>query len=184
MSRIGKKPIVIPADVTVAVTDGSMMVKGPRGALSRRLHPNVSVAVMSGALRVSVAHPEDQKDRALWGLTRALAANMVAGVTEGFTKKLEFNGVGYRASVSGKTITLELGFSHPVVFPLPDGVAAAIEKNVIALAGIDNELLGETAARLRRLRPVEPYKGKGIKYQNEIVRRKAGKAAKAGAAAK
>lgn len=163
-------------------------VKGPKGTLTRELHPHVQ-AVVSAApdgriVEITVTNPDDPKDRALWGLTRALVANMVTGVVAGYSKKLEINGVGFRANVAGQVLNLELGFSHPIAYPLPAGVIAAVEKNIITLSGIDNELLGETAARVRRLRPVEPYKGKGIKYIDEYVRRKAGKAAKTGAAAK
>lgn len=188
MSRIGKKPVTVPAGVEATVANRTLTVKGPKGALTRSFHDHVNVAVVAGngssEINVTVSDSDIKSDRALWGLSRALIANMVSGVVGGYTKQLEINGVGFRASVAGDKINMELGFSHPVIFPIPKGITAAIEKNVITLAGIDKELLGETAAAIRRLRPVEPYKGKGIKYVGEVVRRKAGKAAKAGAAAK
>lgn len=188
MSRIGKKPIPVPSAVEITVAESRVSVKGPKGTLTRELHPHVQAVVATAesgrTVEITVTNPDDPKDRALWGLTRALVANMALGVVTGYSKKLEINGVGFRANVAGQTLNLELGFSYPVAYPLPSGITATVEKNIITLSGIDKELLGETAARIRRLRPVEPYKGKGIKYVGEYVRRKAGKAAKAGAAAK
>lgn len=184
MSRIGKKSIIIPADVAVTIQGKRVTVKGPKGELWRELNPRVS-AVESGepqkTISVSVTDPDYVKDRALWGLSRTLIANMVEGVTRGYEKKLEVIGVGYKVAGGGGKLTLELGFSHPTEVTLPAGISATIEKNTIILRGADKELLGETAARIRRLRPPEPYKGKGIKYADELVRRKAGKAAKAAA---
>ncbi|MEK7516424.1 MAG: 50S ribosomal protein L6 [Patescibacteria group bacterium] len=187
MSRIGKKPIAIPAGVEVAITPELVTVKGLKGTLTRRFHPHVRIAIAEAPERtatVTVKNPDVRTDRALWGLSARLLSNMIAGVTAGFEKRLEIVGIGYKASVSGSTLTLEVGFSHPVVFPLPSGIAAKVEKNTIAISGSDKELVGETAARIRAIRKPEPYKGKGIKYADEVIRRKAGKAAKAGAAAK
>lgn len=180
MSRIGKKPITIPSGVTVAIEGQTVRVKGPKGELMRVSHPHVTVREDAGNLLVTVASPDDSNDRALWGLTRRLVANMVDGVTKGYTKKLELIGVGYKAVVSGQKLTLHLGFSHPIDFVLPSGITASVEKNTfLTLLGIDNELLGNVAARIRKFRKPEPYKGKGIKYEGEVIRRKLGKAAKA-----
>ena len=184
MSRIGKKPIQIPSGVTVTVTQGSITVKGPKGELCRILHPNVSVKTEDGNALVTVKNPEDQNDRALWGLWGSLLRNMVAGVVNPFSKQLQFVGVGYKVALSGNKLTVEVGFSHPVEFQLPKGIEAKVEKNTVTLSGIDKELVGEIAAQLRRIQPPEPYKGKGIRYVDEVVRKKAGKAAKAGSAAK
>lgn len=171
----------MPAGVEATEKDRSVFVKGPKGTLSQKLHDTVSVALENGTMLVTVKNPTDKSDRALWGLFQRLLSNMVLGVTKGFEKKLELNGVGYKVSVLGAQLNLSLGFSHPVVFALPEGVSATVEKNVLTLQGIDKQLLGETAARIRALKKPEPYKGKGIKYVDEVIRRKAGKAAKAGA---
>jgi len=183
MSRIGKKPIQIPANVDVTVAGQAVTVKGPKGTLSLAVHPHVSVAVEAGASGkaavVKVAEEENVFDRALWGTTRANIANMILGVTDGFSKSLELNGVGYRVSLSGKKLVFVLGFSHDIQFPIPEGMSAEVEKNIITLRGIDRQLVGETAARIRQLKKPEPYLGKGIKYVDETIRRKAGKAAKA-----
>ncbi|TAL20598.1 50S ribosomal protein L6 [Patescibacteria group bacterium] len=185
MSRIGKKPIPIPAGVEVAVSDGVVSVKGPKGSLRRVLPPQVMAVLNSAesgkAIKVSVQNQEEVRTRALWGLFRTLIANMVEGVTKGYEKKLEVIGVGYKIAGGGGKLTVDVGYSHPIEFALPAGINVAVEKNVITLSGADKELLGETAARIRRLRPPEPYKGKGIKYVGEVVRRKAGKTAKAAA---
>lgn len=180
MSRIGKLPIEIPSGVDFSIVGATVTVKGPKGTLTATLHPHVTVA--DGV--VSVKNPEDQKDRALWGTTRRLIGNMIIGVTKGFEKKMEAVGVGYKAAAAGPKLTLEVGFSHPVTITMPAGVNVAVEKNTITVSGIDKQLVGETAAAIRRVRPPEPYKGKGIKYVDEVIRRKAGKAAKTGAAAK
>jgi large subunit ribosomal protein L6 len=179
MSRIGKKPIPIPQGVTVAVDGSTVQVAGPKGKLSHTLPAGVSAAAEGGAL--SVARTGDHRSaRALHGLSRSLLANMVRGVTDGFERKLEIVGIGYRAQLSGQNLQLALGYSHPVIFPLPEGVQAEVEKQVsITLRGADKALLGQTAARLRALRKPDPYKGKGIKYADEHIRRKVGK--KAGA---
>jgi large subunit ribosomal protein L6 len=179
MSRIGKKPIVIPDGVKVAVDGSAVRAQGPKGALVQPVPSGVAVAVTDN--QVIVTRGSDQRSvRALHGLTRSLLANMVRGVKEGFERKLEIIGIGYRAQMQGKNIQLALGYSHPVMFPLPDGVSAEIEKQtLITLRGPDKAVLGQTAAKLRALRQPDPYKGKGIKYADEVIRRKVGK--KAGA---
>ncbi|MBI3963677.1 MAG: 50S ribosomal protein L6 [Candidatus Kerfeldbacteria bacterium] len=178
MSRIGKKQIPIPDGVTVAVHDGIVTVKGPKGELTERLHPHVSVHVTDGVASVTVVQPDLKSDRALWGLFRALLANMVRGVTEGFTKRLEVHGVGYKLALSGQKLVLHVGYSHPVEFQLPDGISGKVEKNALTLTGANKQVLGDVAARIRSVRPPEPYKGKGIRYSDETVRRKAGKVVK------
>jgi large subunit ribosomal protein L6 len=182
MSRIGRKLITIPSGVAVAVAGSSVTVKGPKGALAVALHPHVKAEVTpEKTIVVTVKDPEAIEDRALWGTSRKIIANAVEGVVKPFEKKLEFIGVGYRVAVGGNAVTMDVGFSHPVKIDLPAGISASVDKNVLTLAGIDRQLVGETAARIRRVRPPEPYKGKGIKYSDEVVRRKAGKAAKASA---
>lgn len=178
MSRIGKKPILIPAGVTVNITDGFIMVKGPRGELNKKIVPGTSVEVKNGEILVGFTK-ESKKSSALWGLSRSLIANMVFGVVSGFEKKLEIEGVGFRASLDGNGLTLLLGFSHPVKVETPSGINFKVEKNNITVSGIDKELVGQTAAEIRSLKKPEPYKGKGIKYQGEIIRRKVGKKATA-----
>lgn len=182
MSRIGKKPILIPKGVTVVIKGDMLSVKGPKGEEALKLHPAVSVQEGDGMLNVSVALPEEKSQRALWGLYRALIANMIRGVVTPFEKKLEMVGVGYKAAMQGKKLTLEVGFSHPVVIELPEGVTGAVEKNVITLVGLNRQVVGQIAAKIRGVRKPEPYKGKGIKYAGEVIRRKAGKAAKAAGA--
>ncbi len=175
MSRIGKKPIQIPDGAKVTYTDRRFTVEGQKGKLTREIHPAVELDIQDGVLTVTAAS-NDRQGRALQGLTRSLVANMVTGVTAGFQRVLEINGIGYRAELDGQTLVLHIGYSNPVRFPLPEQVSAAIEKNtVIKLSGIDKEKLGLAAASIRRLRPPEPYKGKGIKYAEEHIRRKAGK---------
>lgn len=181
MSRIGRKPIQIPQGVDVTIGETSVTVKGPKGTLSVALHPHVK-AVLSPerVLTVEVKNAEDISDSALWGLFRKLLSNAVDGVQKPFEVKLEFIGVGYRVSVAGSKVQMEVGYSHPIEYQLPEGVTASVEKNSLTITGIDKQAVGETAARIRRIRPPEPYKGKGIKYSDEVIRRKAGKAAKAG----
>ena len=174
MSRIGKKPIPLPAKVQVDVQGDRLVVKGPNGELKRTLHPAVTVNQADNQILVSVQE-SDKKTKALHGLYRALIANMVTGVSRGFERVLDIVGVGYRAELAGRTATFHLGYSHPVVFELPAGIDAKIEKTRITLKGIDKELLGRTAATIRGFRKPEPYKGKGIKYADEVIRRKAGK---------
>ena len=179
MSRIGKKPIEIPEGVEVSVASGNVSVKGPKGSLNLVLHPNVKLSLNDKNLDVQVDNPEAGNNSALWGLHRALIANMVKGVKDGFEKKLEISGVGFRAAVAGNKIVLNLVFSHPVELQIPEGVIAVVEKNIISVSGIDRQAVGQFAAVIRSQKPPEPYKGKGIKYEDEVVRRKAGKAAKA-----
>ena len=179
MSRIGKKPIPIPSGVKVSVSNGTVSADGPKGKLSQPVPAGLSAAVEANVLTISRENDE-RRLRALHGLTRALVANMVTGVKDGFERKLDIVGIGYRAQMQGKAIQLALGYSHPVIFPLPEGITAEIERQVaITLRGADKALLGETAAKLRSLRKPDPYKGKGIKYSDEVIRRKVGK--KAGA---
>ena len=174
MSRIGKQPVVVPEKVQVALDGANINVKGPKGELSFEHHPGVTVA-QEGTEIIVKPVDDSNKNRALWGLTRTLIFNMVTGVTDGFTKGLEFNGVGYKAAVSGSTLTLNLGYSHPINYELPEGVSAKVEKNTITISGINKELVGFAAAKIRSFRPPEPYKGKGIKYSDEVIIRKAGK---------
>lgn len=184
MSRVGKKPLQIPSGVDVKIEGQTVTVKGPKGTLSLALHPHVSAKVAEGSLTVDVKDHELVKDRALWGLFRRLIENMVTGVTKGFEKKLEIIGVGFRAAAQGKVLKLEVGFSHDVDFPVPEGITVTVDKNIITITGIDRHLVGQTAAQIRAIKKPEPYKGKGIKYVDEVIKRKAGKAAKAGTAAK
>lgn len=179
MSRVGNKPINIPPEVTVDIEDQRVKVKGAKGELEYNFHTLIHFEKKDSIIMVKVRKQEEKKSRELWGLSRVLLANMIDGVTKGFQKKLEINGVGYRAAVSGQKLSLELGFSHTIEFLLPKGIEAKVEKNVITIGGIDKQLVGETAARIRALRKPEPYKGKGIKYVDEIIRRKAGKVVKA-----
>ncbi|MEK7189151.1 MAG: 50S ribosomal protein L6 [Patescibacteria group bacterium] len=178
MSRIGKQPIVIPQGVTSTISRGSVHVAGPKGELSVSLPPKARVEEKEGALHVSVPNPEDGRQAAFWGLTRSLVANAVVGVTEGYAKKLEVNGIGFKVSLRGNTLVLNVGFSHPVEFELPRGTSAAVEGNTITITGIDKQLVGETAANIRKIKKPEPYKGKGIKYADEVIRRKEGKVLK------
>ena len=180
MSRLGKLPVTLPTGVTADIKDNNIIVKGPKGELSQALHELVDIKVEEGAVTVSVKNPEIKKEKAFWGLYRSLINNMVTGVTEGFSKELEVVGVGYRVALSGKKLTLNVGFSHPVEFPLPDGVEASVEGNKISLSSIDKQLVGETAAQIRKVRKPEPYKGKGIKYVDEQIIRKEGKTAAKG----
>lgn len=175
MSRIGKRPIPIPKDVEVKIQGDLLSVKGPRGELERRVHPKITVKKDDGSISLE-AVDDSREARSLHGLFGALVSNMVTGVTSGFEKVLEIVGVGYRAELKGRTAVFNLGYSHPVDFDLPDGIDARIEKSRIVLSGIDKELVGLTAARIRSLRAPEPYKGKGIKYADEVIRKKAGKA--------
>ena len=175
MSRIGKKPITIPKGVQVGVQGREVEVKGPKGRLQMTVHGVCDVRVADSTVVVT-RDGENRTAKALHGLTRALVANMIRGVTDGFERKLEIVGIGYRAQLAGTTLTFSLGYSHPVVFPLPAGVTAEVDKQTaITLRGIDKYLVGQTAARIRSLRRPDPYKGKGIRYADETVRRKAGK---------
>ena len=176
MSRIGKLPVTIPSGVKVAVDSSGVRLEGPKGKLQTTLRPGVEVKVDGNVVRVERRNDE-RKSRAIHGLTRKLIANMAQGVSQGFSRVLDINGVGYRAEVKGQEIHMTLGYSHPVVFPLPAGISASVERQIIiTLTSADRQLLGETAAKIRSLRPPEPYKGKGIKYREELIKRKAGKA--------
>lgn len=174
MSRIGKKPIGIPDKVEVKVTGTKVEVKGPKGALSYTFHKDVKIEKADKVINVTPAN-ETTTARAIWGMSRTVLGNMVTGVTTGFIKSLEFNGVGYKAAVSGTTLTLNLGYSHPIDYKLPKGVEAKVNKNVIEFHGADKELVGFVAAQVRSFREPEPYKGKGLKYTTETIIRKAGK---------
>ena len=178
MSRIGRMPIAIPAGVTVEVADNNQLtVKGPKGTLSRVLPSEMEIKVEGS--EVTVTRPNDlKKMKSLHGLTRTLVNNMVVGVTDGFTKQLEVNGVGYKASKAGKKLTLNLGYSHPVEMEDPEGLESTVEGNKIIIKGIDKEKVGQYAAEIRDKRRPEPYKGKGIKYADEVIRRKVGKTGK------
>ncbi len=176
MSRLGKLPIKLSAGVSAQFKEGLLTIKGPKGELPSAIKTQASIEITEEFVRVNVDLAAKDAS-AYWGLYRALVDNMVTGVTTGFSKKLEINGVGYRAAVSGNKLNLNLGYSHPIEFVLPAGISAAVEGNAITLSGIDNELLGNTAFKVRKLRVPEPYKGKGVKYADEVLRRKAGKTA-------
>jgi large subunit ribosomal protein L6 len=178
MSRIGKQPIAVPSGVDVQVDGSRVAVKGPRGQLERTLHPDMQIRLEDST--ISVTRPSDERlHRSLHGLTRSLIANMVTGVTEGYEKRLEIVGVGYRAALKGSDLELALGFSHPVSVTAPQGIEFEVPAPTrVVVRGIDKELVGEVAANIRKLRKPEPYKGKGVRYEGEYVRKKAGKAAK------
>jgi large subunit ribosomal protein L6 len=177
MSRIGKQPIAVPSGVEVNVEPGRVSVKGPRGSLAQNISPDMAVAVEDG--NVTVTRPTDRGEhRALHGLTRSLVANMVEGVTNGFEKRLEIQGVGYRATLKGSSVELALGYSHPIEVQPPEGIQFEVPAPTqVVVRGIDKQAVGQVAAEIRRLRPPEPYKGKGVRYQGEQVRRKVGKRA-------
>jgi large subunit ribosomal protein L6 len=175
MSRVGRKPIPIPDKTKITFADSLLTVAGEKGTLSQAINPAIKLKIEDGVINVTMVS-EDRNSRALQGLTRSLAANMITGVNQGFERKLEINGIGYRAELSGKQIILHVGYSNPVAFNLPEGINASIEKNnKIILSGIDKQKIGLAAAAIRKIRPPEPYKGKGIKYVEEHIRRKAGK---------
>jgi large subunit ribosomal protein L6 len=175
MSRIGKKPVALPKGVTASVDGQTVKVKGPKGELSVKLVPEVTASVDEGSITVA---PRKEMERApqMWGLSRTLVNNLVTGVTSGFSQKLEIQGVGYRAAVQGKTLNLQLGYSHDVPYAIPEGITITAEKpTLITVSGIDKQLVGQVAAEIRGWRPPEPYKGKGVRYEGEYVRRKEGK---------
>ena len=174
MSRIGKNPVPIPEKVEVKMEDRCVKVKGPLGNLEFTPADLVRVELEGGEVKIIPAN-DSQKARALWGTTRTIISNMVEGVSRGFKKGLEFNGVGYRASVKGEELNLSLGYSHPIVYKLPAGIGAKVVKNTIEISGVDKRLVGFVAAEIRSFRPPEPYKGKGVKYADETIMRKAGK---------
>ncbi len=178
MSRVGKKPIPLPAGVKVEVKDGMVAVKGQKGALQRPLLESIEVDVADSAVTLKRTS-DDKRARSYHGLMRSLVANMVEGVSKGFEKKLEIVGIGYRSELHGKNLALYLGYSHPIDFPLPEGISAEIEKQtLVTIKGIDKELVGQIAAKIRDLRKPDPYKGKGVKYAGEVLRKKAGKTGK------
>ncbi|HTR19264.1 MAG TPA: 50S ribosomal protein L6 [Gemmatimonadales bacterium] len=179
MSRIGKRPVPLPKGVTAAVEGHTVAIKGPKGEISRTFHPEMTFAVADGS--VVVTRPSDESfHKALHGLSRTLVANMVEGVTKGYAKTLEIQGVGYKAETKPFGVQLVVGFSHPVPYHAPKGIKISVENNtVVKVEGVNKELVGQVAAELRAIRPPEPYKGKGIRYQGEQVRRKAGKTAQA-----
>jgi len=177
MSHIGKQPINIENGVEVKVDGSEVSVKGPKGELSWNLPKGIEIIIENGVVKVKMK--EEKKDLLkFYGLARSLIANMVTGVTKGFDKKLELSGVGYRARVDGRNLILNVGYSHPVKIEPPEGITIQVSENIITVSGIDKQLVGNVADKIRSVRPPEPYKGKGIKYENEIIRRKAGKAAK------
>jgi large subunit ribosomal protein L6 len=175
MSRVGRKVLPLPKGVTVSQKAGAISVKGPKGELSKPLPDGISVKADADKLQVLRAD-DSRQNRSKHGLIRAHLANMVKGVTDGWNRELEINGVGYRAEVAGDTINMALGYSHPIAFKLPKGVTAKVEKNRVTLSSADRDLVGQTAAKVRELRPPEPYKGKGVKYVEEVIKRKVGKA--------
>jgi large subunit ribosomal protein L6 len=175
MSRIGRKLLPLPKGVTLSQKTGSVSVKGPKGELTKTVPTGITIKTESDKIQVLRAD-DSRENRSKHGLVRAHLANMVKGVTDGWTRELEINGVGYRAEVTGDAMTMALGYSHPIVFKLPKGVSAKVEKNRIMLSSADRDLVGQTAAKVRELRPPEPYKGKGVKYMEEVIKRKVGKA--------
>ena len=175
MSRVGKKPISIPDKTKISYSNRLLTVEGAKGILSQTIHPAIDLKIQDSVMNVTMV-TENRTGRALQGLTRSLVANMIAGVAQGFERKLEISGIGYRAELRGKQIILHVGYSNPVDFNLPEGISATVEKNNnIILSGIDKQKVGLAAAAIRKIRPPEPYKGKGIKYAEEYIRRKAGK---------
>ncbi|MDY6951867.1 MAG: 50S ribosomal protein L6 [Thermodesulfobacteriota bacterium] len=174
MSRVGKRPVPIPDKVKVVCDGGQITVTGPKGDLSREMNADVALAIKDGVVSV-VTSGGGRRATAMQGLTRTLVANMIIGVTQGFQRVLEVNGVGYRVDLKSNVLTFTLGYSHPIVYKLPDGITATVEKDRVVLSGIDKELLGAAAATIRGFRKPEPYKGKGIKYVEERIRRKVGK---------
>ena len=176
MSRVGKKPIQIPDKAKITFNDRILTVQGDKGTLTQSIHPDVELKIEDGVMNVAPLI-DSRNCRALQGLTRSLVNNMITGVTQGFERTLEISGIGYRAELKGNTIVLNVGFSNPVEFNLPEGISATVERNnIIKLSGIDKQRVGEAAASIRKIRPPEPYKGKGIKYAEEYIRRKVGKA--------
>ena len=178
MSRIGKKPIVIPSGVKADLVGSELTVVGPKGTLKLAIHPQVIIGMAENEITVDVKGKEVKKERALWGLFRSLINNLIEGVTKGFEKKLEVNGVGFKVASQGQKLVMSLGFSHPVEVEIPKDLAAAVDKNVITISGTDKQRVGQFAAEIRELKKPEPYKGKGIKYIDEVIRRKAGKVVK------
>ncbi len=183
MTRIGKQKVIVPNGVSVTINGQEVNVKGPKGELRNIFHRRILFNIVGNEVSVDVKKREEKKSRELWGLSRVLLRNMVEGVVNGYAKKLEINGVGYRAVVSGKKLVLTVGFSHPVEVVMPEGIEVKVEKNIITISGIDKQKVGQIAAQIRDIKKPEPYKGKGIRYIDEIVRRKAGKVMKTAGAA-
>lgn len=178
MSKIGNKKIIVPAEITVEIKDGIITVRGPKGELSFKISPTIEVIIDANTIQVN-RRKDDKHTKSLHGLTRNLIFNMIVGTSKGFEKKLDFKGVGFKAEVISNKLVLNVGFSHPVELIAPEGIEIRVEKNIITVTGIDKQKVGQVAANIRAVKPVEPYKGKGIKYIDEIPRRKPGKAAKA-----
>jgi large subunit ribosomal protein L6 len=178
MSRVGKKPVSLPSGVKAEVKGSILTVTGPKGVLTLEIHPKVKISIVPNEILVDVDKKEDKRERALWGLFRALIQNLVSGVITGFEKKLEVNGVGFKVALSGTKLVMALGFSHPVEVEIPKNINVAVEKNVITITGADKQQVGQFAAEVRELKKPEPYKGKGIKYIDETILRKAGKVVK------
>jgi len=174
MSRIGKKPILIPVGVEVKIDGQKIVVKGPKGEISREIRPEIKVEIKEGEIILSPQR-ETKETNAFWGLTRALVFNMVKGVTDGYEKKLQIEGIGFKANIEEDSLVLKLGFSHPVKVKQPEGIKFTVEKNIVSVSGFNKELVGQLAAKIRKICPPEPYKGTGIRYVGEVVRRKAGK---------
>ncbi len=174
MSRVGKKPILIPESVEIKIEGQKIIVKGPKGELQKEVRPEIKLEAKKDKILVTPQR-KTKRTEAFWGLTRALVFNMIKGVTEGYEKKLQLEGVGYKANSEGEELVLQVGFSHPVKIKKPEGINFSVEKNIITVSGINKELVGQIAAEIRKVRPPEPYKGKGIRYVGEEVRRKAGK---------
>ncbi|OGN08348.1 MAG: 50S ribosomal protein L6 [Candidatus Yanofskybacteria bacterium RIFCSPHIGHO2_01_FULL_45_42] len=177
MSKIGKKPITIPQGVDIKVDDSSVFAKGPKGEIRRNLPDMLTVSVSDGLVTISPVVGAGKRSSAMWGLYRSLVQNMLTGVASGFEKTLEFQGVGYKANIKGKGLELSLGYSHPIFYQAPEGINFSVEKNSITVSGVDKELVGQVAADIRSKRKPEPYKGSGIRYRGEIIKKKAGKKA-------
>ncbi|RJR32023.1 50S ribosomal protein L6 [Candidatus Parcubacteria bacterium] len=180
MSRIGKQPITIPDGVKVEINGRFIIVKGPKGELSQEINSKVDVAVKGQELTVSVKNPGEKEQSSLWGLTQRLINNMILGTVTPFSKQLEINGVGFKAAVSGNKLVLNVGFSHPVEYRITENINVKVEKNIITISGINKQLVGQTAAEIRAIKKPEPYKGKGIKFIDEVIKKKVGKAAAKG----
>lgn len=179
MSRIGRQKIEVPENVDIDISDSEISVSGPKGELQRGVHHLVNIEINDGEISVDVENKDNKKERALWGTFSAHVQNMVEGVTEGFKKELEINGVGYRVKMKGNDVEVEAGFSEPVVYDIPENIDASVDGKKIIIEGFDKELVGKVASEIRAIRPPEPYKGKGIKYVDETIRRKEGKTASA-----
>ncbi len=180
MSRVGKLPIELPEGTTARIENNTVFVKGPKGELYQTIVDFVDVKIDDKLITVTVSNPEQKKEKAFWGLMRSLINNMVIGVNDGFEKKLEINGIGYKVALQGNKLTLNVGFSHQVDYVLPDGITGNVEGNIITVSGISKQVVGETAAQIRKVKKPEPYKGKGIKYVDEVIIRKEGKTAAKG----